>query len=406
MIKLVVNGACGQMGRTIIRLAQSHADEFEVIAGIDAYGDNVSEGVPVYKTHTEAPKADVIIDFSRPEAVKGVLEYCEKNGARLVLGTTGLGGEQKELIKHSIEKVPVFHSGNMSLGVNLQIKLIQDAAIALGEQYEVEIIEKHHNRKVDAPSGTALMLADAINAISHSERKYVFGRHSKDERRTKSEIGLHSIRGGTVVGEHAVGFYGQDEVVTIEHQAYSKQVFAAGALRAAQYLMQKQPGLYNMQNIVTEREQLAHLNTDTGQALITISSLPNLPGVMGTIFSTIAEKQIFVDMISTISHDGVLAQVSFSLPREKLAAAMNALKQLYGVYEGMDIYALDNITKITVEGPGMALRHGVAAELFTVLANAGVCIELVTTSETKISCCVKNSDAKKAVDAINKEFQL
>lgn len=363
-----------------------------------------SEGVAVVADIQDAPSnADVIIDFSRPSALPKLLQYSQANGSRLVVGTTGLSEQDLRLLEHASAVVPIFQSGNMALGVNLQIELLKKASAALGEAFDVEITEKHHNRKVDAPSGTALMLANAVSSQYPQGRQYVFGRHSMDCRRTKDEIGFHSLRGGTVVGEHKVEFFGKDEVVSIGHKAYSKQVFATGALRAANFIMHKQPGIYNMHDLVTEREVLSHLYTDDNQAVITINSLPREVGVLSLVFETIAKCSVFVDMISMAALCG---SVSFSLPREQLATALNALNGLRPKFAGLDIHALDNTTKLTVEGPGMALRHGVAGQLFSVLAEAGVGLELVTTSETKISCCIRNSDVSSALAAISKHFEL
>ena len=407
MIKVIINGACGQMGRTIMRLCKQNSNDFQVIAGVDTYQCPEAEGTPIVGDITKAPPgADVVIDFSRPAALPKTLQYCQANNVRLVLGTTGLGENEKLSLERASAKIAIFQSGNMSLGVNLQIELIQKAAAALGEAFDIEIIEKHHNLKVDAPSGTALMLADAVSTQFPSGKDYVFGRHTKDVRRSKKEIGMHSIRGGTVVGEHEVEFLGQDEVLSISHKAYSKQVFGVGALRAAQYIMHKQPGLYNMHDIVTEKDVLSHLYTDDDQAVITVSSLPNEPGVLSHIFGTIARSNVFVDMISVTVPGSISGNVSFSLPKTQLATAINALKALRPLYMGMDIHALDNITKITVEGPGMAVRHGVAGQLFSVLAEANVSIELVTTSETKIACCIKNSDVSTALGVIARQFEL
>ena len=407
MIKVIINGACGQMGRTIMRLCKQNNNDFQVVAGVATYQCPEAEGIPIVNDIMKAPEgADVVIDFSRPAALPKLVQYCQANKVRLVIGTTGLSENDRLSLERAAAKIPIFLSGNMSLGVNLQIELIKKAAAALGDAYDIEIIEKHHNLKVDAPSGTALMLADAVSTQFPSGKEYVFGRHTKDVRRAKKEIGLHSIRGGTVVGEHEVEFLGQDEIVTISHKAYSKQVFGIGALRAAQYLMHKQPGLYDMHDIVTEKDVLSHLYTDDDQAVITVSSLPNEPGVLSHIFGTIARSNVFVDMISVTVPGSVSASVSFSLPKSQLATAINALKTLRPLYMGMDIHALDNITKLTVEGPGMAVRHGVAGQLFTVLSEANVSIELVTTSETKIACCIRNSDVSTALAVIAKQFEL
>lgn len=407
MIKLIMNGAGGQMGRTIIRTAKKQPEAFAMIAGVDKADIKEAEGVPVVQHIQSAPcGADVVIDFSRPGALPEVLEYCKEKGLRLVVGTTGLGSEELKLLENAAAKIAIFHSGNMSLGVNLQIELVKKAAAALGEGFDPEITEKHHNRKVDAPSGTALMLANAVSSQYPRGKNFVFGRHSKDARRKADDLGIHAVRGGTIVGEHYVEFIGEDEVVEVTHKAYSKQVFAVGALRAAQYIMEKTAGLYSMQDIVTEQEVLSHLYTESDQAVITIGSLPHEPGVLSAIFQTVAQANVFVDMISMTVPGGTYGDLSFSLPNKQLAAALNALKALRARFAGMDIHAVDNITKLTVEGPGMALRHGVAAELFSVLAQSSVSIELVTTSETKISLCVLNSDVSSALSVIEKHFSL
>ncbi|MDL2218065.1 4-hydroxy-tetrahydrodipicolinate reductase [Christensenellaceae bacterium OttesenSCG-928-M15] len=407
MLNLLINGACGQMGRTIIRMAQKQPEDFRVVAGVDPAPFDEAEGVPVVRSYDDAPEGvDVVIDFSRPSALPAVLKYCQEKNVKLVLGTTGLDDAQKKNLERAAAKVAIFHSGNMSLGVNLQIELIKKAAAALGEGYEPEIIEKHHHLKVDAPSGTALMLADALSTQYACPREYVYGRHTRDTRRKPNEIGIHAVRGGTIVGEHYVDFYGQDEVVSINHKAYSKQVFATGALRAALYIMNKQPGLYNMRDIVTEKDVLSHLYTEENQAVINIGALPHEPGVLSAIFSTVADHNIFVDMISMTASGSMAGDVSFSLPKDQLASALNALKELRSRYMGMDVHAIDNITKVTVEGPGMAIRHGVASKLFSVLSDANVTIELVTTSETKISCCIRNSDVSAALAVITKQFSL
>ncbi len=409
MVRVIINGICGRLGQTTAELILAHADQFTLVAGIDVCECSEKFGVPIYHHFKDvAETADVIIDFSAPAAMAEMLTYCKTTGTRAVIGTTGLGETERLLIERAAETTAIFHSGNMSLGVNLQIELIAKAAAALGDSFDVEIIEKHHNHKADAPSGTALMLANAISTQYATPRTFQYGRHSIDQRRRPTEIGMHSIRGGTLVGEHAVLFIGQDEVLEVTHKAYSKQIFAAGALRAALYLMTKQSGVYNMHDIVTESDVLSHLYTEDGQSVITISGLPHHSNAISRVFSLIAEHRVFVDMISipAPASGSMKCDISFSLPRTQLATALNALKTFQRDYPDMDVYTVDNITKLTVEGPGMALRHGVAAQFFTVLANADVSIELITTSETKIACCVPTLDVPAAVDAISSNFPL
>jgi 4-hydroxy-tetrahydrodipicolinate reductase len=245
MTNIAVCGVCGKMGRVVVSAADGRKD-CAVVAGLDvnAAGDF---GFPVYKKPSELPvRPDVIIDFSHPDSLNGLLEYGLSSGAALVLATTGYGDAQIEQIKRAAQQIPVFFSFNMSLGINLLVKLSKTAAEILGAQFDVEIIESHHNLKIDAPSGTALMLADAVNETRNGGMEYVFDRHKERKKRTDNEIGIHSVRGGTIVGRHEVIFAGRDEVITLSHAAASKEVFAAGAVSAAVFLSGKPAGLYDM----------------------------------------------------------------------------------------------------------------------------------------------------------------
>lgn len=249
MIRLIINGINGKMGQAILSLAQAQSELYKVVAGSD-YKAMQCESIPVYKHISEVrEQADVVIDFSRPDALQSTLAFAEANNMSAVIGTTGLTDAHRSQLAEYSKHIAVFESGNMSIGVNLQIELVKKAAAVLGEKYDVEIIEKHHNTKVDAPSGTALMLADAINSQFGNSKRYAFGRHCADQARSPSEIGIHSLRGGTLVGEHQVHFIGEDEVVEITHYAYSKRLLAAGALRAASFIHGKAPGLYGMSDI-------------------------------------------------------------------------------------------------------------------------------------------------------------
>lgn len=250
MTRIIINGINGKMGQAICALALADADRFDVVAGADF--NAVACGlVPFYSniSDVKAP-ADVIIDFSRPDALEGILAHAKANKMNVVIGTTGLSDSDRSLIKEYSEHIAVFESGNMSIGVNLQLELVKKAASALGDTFDVEIIEKHHNEKADSPSGTCLMLAEAINSQYKCPKEYVFGRHSADKKRESNEIGIHSVRGGTIVGEHQVHFIGEDEVIEITHYAYSKRVLAAGALRAASFIHGKNPGIYNMDDML------------------------------------------------------------------------------------------------------------------------------------------------------------
>lgn len=251
MVKIAIAGANGKMGGVIANLAAQRTD-CKVIAGIDL-NTAPNGSFPIVKSPFDLPeKPDVIIDFSHPSALEDLLSYCKMNSVPAVFATTGYTEEQISSIKQAAEQIPVFFTFNMSLGINLLVELGKQAARVLGGQFDVEIVEKHHNLKKDAPSGTAIMLAEAINKELGGKMNYVYDRHSVRKPREANEIGMHSIRGGTIVGEHDIIFAGHDEVITLSHSAGSKEVFAAGAVNAAVYLAGKEKGLYDMSDLLAD----------------------------------------------------------------------------------------------------------------------------------------------------------
>jgi 4-hydroxy-tetrahydrodipicolinate reductase len=238
------------MGGNVLSLLQSD-EEATAVCGVDLYPREI--GIPVYKSFDEIQEtADVIIDFSSPVGLKERLDYAKRTGAGIVLAATGFTKEDLALIEEYSKEIAVFKTANLSLGVNVMQALCKAAAEILGNAFDVEIIEKHHNLKKDAPSGTALMLADSVNEAFHNEKKYVNGREGIVGAREKSEIGIHAVRGGTIVGEHEVIFAGEDEVITISHSAASKRVFAVGAIRAAKFLKGKEAGMYAMKQLLDD----------------------------------------------------------------------------------------------------------------------------------------------------------
>ena len=248
MTNILLSGCGGRMGEAVRKLISERTDA-TVIAGIDVNPASVS-GFPVYQSITEfSGKADVIVDFSHHTALPALLGYALKTGTPLVVCTTGHTDDELAAMRKAAEKVAVFFSGNMSIGINLLMELCRRASAALGTSFDVEIVEKHHNKKLDAPSGTALMLADAIKDTREST-EYVYDRHSVRRQRSSDEIGIHSVRGGTIVGEHEVIFAGNNEVITISHTAMSREIFAAGAVRAATFLVGKPAGMYNMSDVI------------------------------------------------------------------------------------------------------------------------------------------------------------
>ncbi|MGN0655596.1 MAG: 4-hydroxy-tetrahydrodipicolinate reductase [Ruminiclostridium sp.] len=251
MVKIAIAGANGKMGGVIANLAAQRTD-CKVVAGIDL-NTAPNGSFPIVKSPFDLPeKPDVIIDFSHPSALEGLLSYCKMNCVPAVFATTGYTEEQISAIKQAAEQIPVFFTFNMSLGINLLVELGKQAARVLGGQFDVEIVEKHHNLKKDAPSGTAIMLAEAINKELGGKMNYVYDRHSVRKPREANEIGMHSIRGGTIVGEHDIIFAGHDEVITLSHSAGSKEVFAAGAVNAAVYLAGREKGLYDMSDLLAD----------------------------------------------------------------------------------------------------------------------------------------------------------
>lgn len=249
MTGIAICGANGKMGKTIYNCISARED-CKVIAGIDINTEQYAD-FPIIDSPSKLPeKPDVIIDYSNPASLNGLLEYCLSTGTPIVLATTGYSDEQINKIKSAAEQIPVFFTFNMSLGINLLVQLAKKAASVLGDQFDIEIVEKHHNQKIDAPSGTAIMLANAINETLDNKYHYVYDRHSQRKKRDKNEIGMHAIRGGTIVGEHDVIFAGHDEVITLSHSAASKSVFAEGSINAAVYLSDKPAGLYDMSSLV------------------------------------------------------------------------------------------------------------------------------------------------------------
>lgn len=250
MTNVIMHGCNGKMGQTIAGLIAAD-EEITLVAGVDAF-DQGKNPFPVFKNIKECDvKADAIIDFSAAAAIDGLLEYCVETQTPCVLCTTGLSQEQLSKVEEASHKVAILKSANMSLGINMLLKLLKEAAQILAPAgFDVEIVEKHHNLKVDAPSGTALALGDSVNEALNNEYEYVYDRSQRREKRPKKEIGYAAVRGGTIVGEHDVIFAGADEVVTFSHTAYSKAVFGKGAIQAAKFLAGKEAGLYNMSHVI------------------------------------------------------------------------------------------------------------------------------------------------------------
>ena len=246
MLKIIINGYSGSMGKVLTKCANEDS-ELEIVCG--ASKDDLDVPFKTYQKMSDVEElADVIIDFSHHSTIDDTLSYAIKTKTPIVIATTGFNEEELEKIKKASNIVPIFHSSNMSLGVNVLVKLVKEAAKSLNG-FDIEIIEKHHNKKLDAPSGTAVMIANGVKEVL-PDSEYIYGRHGRSDKRSSNEIGIHAIRGGTIVGEHTTIFAGHDEVVEIKHSAQSKDIFAKGAIAAAKFLVKQEAGYYNMNNML------------------------------------------------------------------------------------------------------------------------------------------------------------
>ena len=246
MLKIIINGYSGSMGKVLTKCANEDS-ELEIVCG--ASKDDLDVPFKIYHKMSDVEElADVIIDFSHHSTIEDTLSYAIKTKTPIVIATTGFNDEELTKIKKASNIVPIFHSSNMSLGVNVLVKLVKEAAKSLNG-FDIEIIEKHHNKKLDAPSGTAVMIANGVKEVL-PDSEYIYGRHGRSDKRSSNEIGIHAIRGGTIVGEHTTIFAGHDEVVEIKHSAQSKDIFAKGAIAAAKFLVKQEAGYYNMNNML------------------------------------------------------------------------------------------------------------------------------------------------------------
>lgn len=251
MTKIIMHGCNGRMGQMITNIV-AEDPQVEIVAGVDTYNKQLND-YPVFADIKDVDvKADAIIDFSNAKAIDGLLEYCIDANIPVVLCSTGLSGEQLENVKRTSKEVAVLKSANMSLGINTLMDILKKNSEILAEAgFDIEIVERHHNQKLDAPSGTALALADAVNAGTSEDYEYIYDRSQRREKRGKKELGISAVRGGTIVGEHEVIFAGTDEVVEFKHTAYSRAVFAKGAVQAAKYIAGKPSGMYDMSDVIS-----------------------------------------------------------------------------------------------------------------------------------------------------------
>jgi 4-hydroxy-tetrahydrodipicolinate reductase len=396
----------GRMGQ-VLTTTTAAATDIEVVAGIDILKGEGKLDFPVFASLQECTiPAAVVVDFSSPKALPTLLKGVTEKNMALIIATTGHTPEDKALIAEASQSVPIFVSANMSLGVNLLSEMAQKAASVLGESFDIEIIERHHNQKKDAPSGTALLLADAINDVFLKGKNYVFGRHGRDQLRQAPDLGIHAIRGGTIVGEHDVVFAGKDELVELRHSAASRNIFALGALEAVRFLLDKPAGLYSMKQMITAASAITRLFVSNEEALVSLNRIALDPKSITGIFQSLGQANINVDLISqTAPVDGEV-NISFTVFKKDIEKTTELVQMLRQSMKNLEIKIADEITKIAVEGPGMETQSGVAARVFGTLADANVTIQTVTTSETKIALIIPQKDEDKAVGAIKTTFGL
>ena len=406
MINVIIHGCNGRMGQAVAAAAAADPT-IQVAAGVDKFPDKENNPFPAYGSLEECSEdADVIIDFSIPAALPNLLDYAVNRNIPVVIATTGFSNDDFGLIGKASQSIPVFQSANMSLGVNVMLELAKNDALAIGSLFDIEIIEQHHNQKLDSPSGTAYALADAINETLLNSKNYVYGRFSKHDKRSKSEIGIHAVRGGTIPGEHTVLFAGNDEVLKITHTAFSRRIFALGALNACKYVVTKQPGLYNMKDMLTQQTAVTNISSSKREALVTINDVPYDAYAVAAIFQSLAKQNINIDMISqTAPVDGKI-NISFSLTRDDLQKAVTAVNELQSAYPAISLNTNGHIVKLSVEGTGMEHQPGIAAKIFTIMAEQNISIKAITTSETKVSYIIERQDEKKALEALMMAFEL
>lgn len=393
-MKIIIFGIGGRMGNAVYELSQKEG--VEVVAGIDTFSDKLNLPIPVYKSLKDCKeKADVIIDFSRPTGLSEILDYATSTKTPSVLCTTGYTDEQQKAIDDASKKVAIFQSSNMSLGINLLIDLAKKAGQFLGTSYDIEIIEQHHNRKVDAPSGTALSIAKAINEVYDNGLNFVYGRNPESGKRQPRDMGIHAIRGGTIVGKHDVMFIGSEEILTIAHSAQSPSVFAIGALRAGDYLCGRGAGKYSMDDLIGRDYSVTTVKGISDIGLVSFYHLEY--SEIAKLFNSLANAKVSVDMISQApSSKGY--SVTFSIDKNDVSKVKDAF--------GDRCIIRENLSQLVIVGVGMEHQSGVANMIINALVDAGIEVCSTTTGATQISCALPTESLKTAIDALRTKFNI
>ncbi len=393
MIQIMIHGCNGKMGRAVAALSKEMGD-IQVVCGVDLFPDSVSQDFPVYAAPQEIQEtADVVVDFSRPEGLAKLLPWCTSHRIGLVLATTGLDQEELDMVQSAAQHIPIFRASNMSLGVNVLRSLATSAAVTLGDGFDIEILEKHHNQKVDAPSGTALTLAESITEAIGGVHPLVYGRHGRSAKRTRAEIGMHALRGGTVTGEHQVHFFGHNESICLTHIAQSRDVFAAGALAAARFLAGKAPGIYGMDELMQERRGglVLHSQENLTYAAVRFSGTEELARFAQNLRqmcpAVVSQEQSCIGGVYQM-HLTVLAQDTDAI----LGAVRTAVPD--GNYT-----MVEAVTRITVSEPSIG-RRVTAEDIACALLEHHLFPLALSIQQGGVICLAPDSDARSYMETL------
>ena len=398
--RVIIIGVNGQMGRNLVE-AFSEDDDFSVVAGIDL-NTSVANPFPVFTSLEKCTvDADLLVDFSKPGALEGNLSYARKNNLPILIATTGYDEAQKKSIQIASKDIPVFYTANMSLGVNVQLQLVKKAAQFIGEQSDIEIIEKHHNRKVDAPSGTALLLADGINETLDNQYHYQFGRGGNDAKRKPHEIGFHSVRGGNLAGDHEVLFIGKQETLTISHHTESRKVFAEGALTAARFILQQGIGLYSMQDIIASDTARAKAKVESNISVISIKDASCTISYLSRLMENLHKERIEVNYISQSSPSQGRVDITFTVKTGNLIAAENCVRNTSQDPE----YMIQNgISKFTVYSPNDHIDSNILDRFTSLMQIANIDVMLFTIIDNTFTFYCETDRENDCLRIINELF--
>ena len=387
MIRIAISGAGGRMGRALYDFAKACPD-IEVVFGVDTYCVDLS--YPVFDTFDCCTlTADVVVDFSNPSALDGILDYAEKTGAKVILATTGYSDAQQEKIKYYSKKMGIFQASNMSLGVGLLCQLSKDATRFL-DGYDIEIVETHHNKKADAPSGTALTLAKEINQVKDNSLDLLCGRDKS--KRSVNDLTIHSVRGGTTVGKHSVMFFGCGENLTISHEAESKDLFASGAVSAVKFIMTKKKGLYGIKDLLTHCKPITSISIEKGFSVLSLTHLKEKD--IAQLFKDMKDNNLPVDEVCQTSNNSSTFSLHLSFKGDDC---------LQNHLENINHTAFFDQGKIVISG---VESNKIAFDILSVLKGVSANVTMMTTSQNTISIFIAQDKLIECEYALKSYFKI